>query len=334
MLIVAAIFGMIGTGPWFDEIYTLYFSQPGQTFVQGWNHDWWLDNHPPLYYGLSWATNWLGPDVEARRLLNLPILLAGLFGAALFAVRNPGHRLTLMLMGISLASIRVVLDSAADLRSTFLSIVAATLTTVALSVYSTPQSRHRWSWTALAALTLPMTLAFNLHYVHALVMAVVVGSFLVWLCLANAWLLFGRLALAGTIAGLPLLTSLLTQGQDIELRTRVFWIPSGYRFAFHQVYDAIGPALVANPVLFVTGTTGAILLLIANWRHRRIDPNLALILTLGAACSITVALLLAIHSIRPIVVDRYFYPLLPAIALAMAAGTRALQERSRNGRAR
>ena len=72
---IAIVWTSLNRGPWYDEFYTQLVTRPDRGIVASVRESWLYDNHPPLFYLLSWLTGWLGP-VEQHRLLNLGILLA------------------------------------------------------------------------------------------------------------------------------------------------------------------------------------------------------------------------------------------------------------------
>lgn len=179
-LLAAAIPAMLGRGPWYDEFYTFYAADPGLGFWQALQTRWLPDNHPPLFYALSWASGWLGEGVEQRRFVNLFILAGFVAGFAVLwrvapvmaqALRRWGPVYAVALAGCSIAVLTL-----AELRSNFLAFAASALLVAALATVGSPDARQpgRAGWAVLA---LAMLAGFNTHFTATVICGCLGASF-------------------------------------------------------------------------------------------------------------------------------------------------------------
>lgn len=323
-VIAAALAAIHGRPAWYDEYYTFYITRPGQPIGALWA-GWLRDNHPPLFYFLSWATGWLGDTVPPRRLLNLGVALAA--AAALWRIgrARPDLRPTLFAYAVALAAFPPMIERVAELRSNFLAYAAGAVATAALAAFARPNQALRRGEALFLGLAVAAALA--VHLAATMIVGAIAAAFGLALLLHRDWLGARRLALIGVLAILPFAAAMAVQLGTISGNTRIFWIPGGFSAARWAIEIEIVASLMANVPLTVAGLAGLVLL---GWKDlvaRRLSGELTLVLTLGAGLALAIALLVAVHLQRPFVIGRYLVCLHPAIGLILATGVAALWAR-------
>jgi hypothetical protein len=303
--------------PAIDEPYTLFVTRPGESFRWLLVNRWLADNHPPLFYALAWATNWLGPELAARRLVNL-MVFAFAAAALIGLIRTwPRGRGTLVLYCLGLASLFPAVDRAAELRSYYLGLVA---TSVAIAFLAYGWSRGFATRKRMTGLVLVLLLCFNIHYVTSLVMGSIMLALLARAALRRDWSNAGRLAVASLIAGVPTLACMAVQFESMQSSPGVLWIPGGLASALYWMAATLAHALLANVVLTACGLGGVVLIAARSRVGGGLDCRLDFILTLAAGCVGALARLLAIHAWRPIVVPQYLFALNPPVLMSLTLG--------------
>ncbi|GAA0285478.1 hypothetical protein GCM10009127_29020 [Alteraurantiacibacter aestuarii] len=310
---------IMARGPWYDEFYTLYAADPGLGFADALVQRWLPDNHPPLYYALSWASGWLGEAVEARRFINLGILLMAAFALFLLGQWRPEFRRVGLLYAIALVSLDPAVLQVAQLRSNFLAYASAAVLVAALTVIANPASpkpvRRDWTFLGIA-----LAIAFNVHLTATVICAAVGAAFGVWILLRRDWPQSIGLVITGLIAALPFIILIAMQFGRMEENTRVFWIPGGFDAARWALENELVGWAGDNIALTVVGAMGIGYLVQAAVRERQLPPEFQLVLALAAGAALATTILLAVHMWRPIILGRYLVALAPLIAMILAVG--------------
>ena len=122
--------------------------------------------------------------------------------------------------------------------------------------------------------------------------------------------------LAGTVFSMVCLFQL----SRWESNTANFWIPGGFNAAFLSLYYAIVRAAEANLVLLAGGLIGMTSMIWVCWRARHLSRALQAMLLIGLGIVIAALVLIALHLIRPMVMERYVAALVPAVAAGIALG--------------
>jgi hypothetical protein len=326
VFLAALTSAILQRGPWYDEFFTFYVTQPRFGWGEALHRHWLTDNHPPLYYALVRATAWLGDAVEPRRFVNLLICLGGMAGLLALARRAPQWRVTLALFAIGAMACLDAVFYGAELRSNFLAYVAAVLATAGLVTMESPSSAVPsraggfWLWAILAT-------AFNTHLVATILTGSIAIAFVGGHLLNRDWRRAGRLVAICALATLPLIVTLAIQIPLIMANTQVFWIPAGLTAARWAMQWEIELTLKADVALTLAGLVGTGIL---AWRNRHAllaNPGLRLILLLALGECLGMAVLLGLHMWRPIIIARYLVAMAPPILMALAIGANALCDR-------
>lgn len=325
---IAMLVAILHRSPWYDEYYTLYVTRPGLSLRDAWPM-WMADNHPPLFYALSWLGNVLGAQAEPRRLLNLAIALGTCAALAVLAARRPAMRDTLFAYATGLAASAPLIDRAAELRSNFLALCAGAVAVAALVALARP---CRLSLRGALALGGALALAWSVHLAATVIVGALAVAFLGRLVLIGDGIAVRRYLGTAILAALPLAVCLAIQASTIAANTSTFWIPGGLSAARWAIEGQVLAALTANPVLTLAGSAGLVLLAIRDLRARRLSVESGIVATLAAGLALALAMLVAIHLQRPFVIDRYLVTLHPIVAMILALGTAAFARSMVRGR--
>ena len=325
---VAMLFAIARRSPWYDEYYTLYVTRPGLPLREAWPM-WLADNHPPLFYALAWASNTLGVAAEPRRLLNLAIALAVALALAALAARRPRLRTTLFAYATGLAASAPLIDRVAELRGNFLALAAGAIAVAALVALVQPGRLSRRGALALGA---TLALAWSVHLAATVIVGALALAFALRLWLAGDRTAALRFLAICALAGVPFVASMGLQASTIAANTRSFWIPGGLSAARWVIEGQLLAALSANPALTLAGSAGLVRLALQDMRARRLSTDSATVAAFAGGLALALALLVAIHLMRPFVVDRYLVTLHPIVAMILALGTARLARDMMRGR--
>jgi hypothetical protein len=318
-LLVAALPAMAERGPWYDEFYSLYAADPTVAFWAALNERWLPDNHPPLFYALAWATGWLGDGVEPRRYVNLFILAGFIAGFAMLWRQAPLCRIWGPMYLVALAGMGLAVQTMAELRSGFLVLASASLLVAALATVANPVAppATRRGWLVLAG---AMLVALNAHFVATVICGCLIACFGMWALLHRNYRVFGLLAACTVLASIPFLLTTAVQLGTIEQNTRTFWIPAGFDAGRWVIQGFAQDLALGNIVLTLLATFGLAKLAWEALRMRQWHPDMQLVAVLGAGMLLAIAVVLALHMLRPIIVGRYLVALGPGAALVLAIG--------------
>ena len=321
MFTLAAVVAIAGRGPWYDEFYAFYLVRPGAT-LSVLAPAWLRDNHPPLFYALAWAWSrfvaFAGFDagtIENLRMVNL-VVLAGLITSLIRMARtDPWFARVVWYDCLALAATFPALDRIDQLRSYFLSFA---LTAIVLPLLAR-QISGRAGPRDTAMLCIALTFAFSVHLVTTVIVAAQVAAAIAHHLRARRWYEARRLIAIAMLALVPFAAMMAVQLSTIVANTHEFWIPGGLNAARWTIETETGAALFANPVLVLAASAG----LIAIWiglhiRDQHAQTSAVLITTFAAGIVIALALLIAVHLYRPLLITRYLVAIDPVLALMLA----------------
>ncbi|MDZ7282611.1 hypothetical protein N4G62_11300 [Sphingomonas sanguinis] len=324
-LVCAMVMAMRMRGPWYDEFYTLYVARPGIPLPYAFDR-WLADNHPPLFYALVRATAWLGATVEARRVVNLFVLVGATVQIAWWLTPQ-GLRRIGWVFAVALAGAWPAIDRAAELRSNYLAFAAAAVAVAALVGFGRGYRAHRRvEW---AMLTFALLVAFNIHLAASMVVGSLAAAMILRRLLARDLPGTARLFAAATVAALPMIVHIACSIGRIEANTRDFWIKGGFMAARWAIQTEVERNLLSNPPITILAMTGFALLAYRSWQNRRLAPAIDLAVTLAVGLVLGCVVMIAIHLWRPFIIDRYLVTLHPPMAMILALGVAALLERVR-----
>ncbi len=322
-------------GLWYDELFTLYVTRPGLYLEFALNEYWLQDNHPPLFYFLSWTTNFLGNSVELRRLINAAAFLAACGVFATIWRRRIIAPTTLTLFAFAMIAGHLFAGIAAELRSYFISLLLPGLLALLLLELARPlaeggsqpaRARPVISTFVVAAL------AMNLHFITTIVASSLFAAFFLRALLErNAFALRWTFA-SGAVALAPFLILTVLAFAKLEANTRSFWAEPGLVQGLRTLLETgLGSVPDILP-LAIIALAGLLLIVLRIMRERVLRVSDRDLLTICAALVIFGIAVLAVHAIRPVIVGYYLVGAIGPATLACAlAATGALGGLTRRG---
>lgn len=315
ILVIAGI-GAALRGPWLDEFWTLELSDSRNGLAALIRDGWMRDAHPPVFN--AWATLLasLGiTSIPAGRLVS-NLLAAGLMILAAFRLsrRMPeqaGFAAALLLLSLSLPQ---AVESFALYRSYFWQMAAiGTLALVARHVAAAKADldwRHDLDLVAIAVLATAASI--GLHYVGALFGGLLAGAIAVCAFVRGLRRWTTLMLVTTALASLFVLASVVVQAPHWAAEFDHSWIDlPGLAALGVLALLAVAPLLV-NPVSLAG----------LWWGRGTRDPSQHwFVVVVGAVLVVGVAIVLAAHTVKPIVVDRYLFavPVLVSALLAVPA---------------
>ena len=300
-------------GPWLDEFWTLELSDRRNGLWTLVNEGWLRDAHPPLFNAWTTLLASLGvTSIPAGRVVSNLVASGLMILAALrLSRRDPGlagFNGCLLLLTLSLPQ---AMEAFAVYRSYFAQMAAiGALAMVARFVAS---ARVDLAWRRdvdLAAIAVMATIgSVAIHYVGGLFGGLLAGTIAVsafvrglrrWGCL---------LLVSAALSSLFVATSVALQSGAWAAEFDHSWIDLPLPGALGVVAALALAPLWLNPVP-----------LAGLWLHhgRRDVGETRLILIIGATLVAGVGIMLAVHAIKPIVVDRYLFAIPVLVSAVMA----------------
>lgn len=324
-------FRSLASGPWMDEIFSLYASDPRRSLGALWAEVLIQDNHPPLFNLLAWALRRVvGFDLAGGRALNL-IGLAGLLLYWLSCWRRwPGERHVLRVFLVLFLCSTAFQAHWSDFRAYANVLTAGAV--LALSAYGVVQRSAGPSDSRdPVVFTVAVFFAANLHYVSLLLAFFTVAGVLIVLAAQRRWRSALVLALLTAAAASPAVVFALVQERVLADRAGgVFWIePTSLTEAVKITVRAIASQAGFNVVAVGLALFALARLLRAPHPRAVIGAVGPGVLVLMGACGGLLTALLLVNLHTPIINPRYlsiqtgFACLLIAVLAARAASGRA-----------
>jgi hypothetical protein len=321
-------------GPWMDEFWTLWATDPNVPWGQALRQRWLTDVHPPAFYMVSRLLGEvLGNDVAIRRFQNL-LPLAGLIAALAYAARywkNAG-RFLLTYTVLAFSSFFMT-GYFPEYRSYFAQFCCGVVfygcgyALLSGDRILTPGDRVRSAWVLL----LMSVLLVNLHFVTAVIALISLGGMAI-----TAWM-FGQRRLItafcamAAVAAVPLAVTVAFQAHYLVAESGgQFWIKAGLASSVRAIVISIGKGMGCNIVAF--GLAGWMILQRSRaWPWFGATPHQAgARVATGESWEATIGLaflgsalagfcfFLVISLQTPIVTDRYFVLCSAAIVCGVA----------------
>jgi hypothetical protein len=336
---VFAVWAATRRGAWMDEYWTLWLVQQDMSLPDILRSRWLVDFNPPLFSFVHWlAEPMLTESIVLHRLLNLfPFAWVFIF-LGLFARKYRASLPFLFVFATLLFAFPLSIQTFAELRGYFTQICVFYVLLGSLIAIHEDGNDITWrnGGTAYAVVLANVAIAFNLHYVSALLAGLIVATFLVLSYLNNQrrW----AIALSGTAAAavVPLVVFYLAQRQFLDQASSTFWISSSLWGATGQFRASTMQALGNSPMAFLV-----LLAAIAIWCgaavrrwtsvaiprvfHDDFAVGFALpssrrrmLALLALASVVFIAAMLALHARQPIVIARYLVTFQVVVIAALA----------------
>ncbi|KHK93026.1 hypothetical protein [Novosphingobium malaysiense] len=315
-LAIALVWTSLTRGPWYDEFYTQYVTRPDIGWLDALRTSWLADNHPPVFYMLMRATAWAG-DIEHHRLVNIAVAAVTAAGGWIVARGEPRLRGAAALLVLLLASNEWTLHAGSELRSYFISLCAGALLSLALaSVWMAPAQCGRGRRIVYAV---TVFVAFNTHIITTLFSGLLLAPFLATALLCRDSARLRALLPPPFAAGLVFLAVTAFQLPYWTRNTQVFWIEGGLEAAWHAVRYLSLRTVEANLPILLGSAAGGFLLIRDAIRGRAFPDLLSICLLTGSGIVLGLAVLVGIHLVRPILIEKYLVVMGGALAFVMAA---------------
>lgn len=305
-------------GPWLDEFWTLELSDRGKDLPALIREGWMRDAHPPVFN--AWATLLasLGvTSIPAGRLVS-NLLAASLMILAAFRLsrRTPGQAgftAAFLLLTLSLPQ---AMESFAIYRSYFWQMAAiGTLALVARHVAAATADLDWRSDLDVAAIAVIATAAsIGLHYVGALFGGLLAAAIAVC-AFVRGLRRWGALVLATTaLASLFIVASIVLQMPNWVAEFDHSWIDVPAFAALGVLGSLAATPLWLNPIPLVGVSLGR-----GEGRGGAGDAAQTwFVAMVGIVLGAGMAIVFAVHTVQPIVVDRYLFAL-PVLVCALMA---------------
>ena len=253
--IAISIAAALTRGPWIDEFWTLWATDPTIPWGDALRQRWLTDVHPPLYYATSrLMAGWLGNDIAMRRLQNVPALV----GLALFFVYAdaawPRARRFLAVYAVLAFSSYFTTGYVAEYRSYHLQFCFGIVFYGCLYAVlrDGPFASHRERKVAWGLLAISSVWLVNLHFVTTILtvlsLAGISGFALLLRDRRTALLLWGIIA----IALVPLAVTTAVQAHYLVGRVGGhFWIKTGVLEALAIIAGSLSKGIGLNVVVLL-----------------------------------------------------------------------------------
>lgn len=319
MSIAVGVAAALTRGPWLDEFWTLWATDPTVPWRQALQERWLTDVHPPAFSAFSrLLAGLLGPEVTIRRLQNLLPLL-GLLGAFLYAAMAwPRARRFLATYAVLAFSSYFMTAYLAEYRSYFaqfcfgLVFYGSSYALLSEELGLSLAARR----VATGALLVTSVLLVNLHFVTAVVALVSLAGLMLSALAFRQKQLAALFCVAAVLSTAPLVVTTMFQLHELLGRTGGhFWIETGVR----EAVMIVAGSFVKGAGCSLVAVVAAILALgRAVGRPGGIGKDRQIGLIFGGLAASSAVLLLGINLQTPIIIDRYLVLCSAAMVCALA----------------
>jgi len=302
IIVAAAALDAALRGPWLDEFWTLELSDYRNGLLALVRDGWMRDAHPPAFN--AWATLLasLGiTSIPAGRLVS-NLLAAGLMMLAAWRLsrRMPEQTLFSMILMLLILSLPQAMEAFAIYRSYFWQIAATgTLILVTRHITSTTADLDwRRDFDVAAIGVIATGAAIGLHYIGGVFGGLLAGAIALSAYGRGLWRWANLMMASAALATLCIVASILLQAPNWAAEFDHSWIDLPGVKALEVPVTLAVIAICHNP----TPLAG---ILLARHRSGAWEPTFVAII--GGVLVAGVAIILAVHAFKPIVVDRYLF---------------------------
>jgi hypothetical protein len=296
-------------GPWFDEFWTRFLSDPSIALDNAFLNRWVEDVHPPLFSFLARVSSkvWRLP-IEQARLLNLIPAAFTVAYLATIARLVPRERPFLAVLAISVGASPFFVEYIAEFRSYFTGMcafLALTATLVAQDRLTQEDgvTTKTGLWLGYVA---SLAVCLNIHYLTTAMTAVMVAVFGLAAAYRKDWHRFWTYLASGTLLCLPFIAFVAYQYTTIERISADYWLKTAMLPALEMLMGALlVPISGARTAVMVVWLAAAILI-IRQTSPRRPDRTIA---PLAIAIAAEILLLLVYTRLTAAMTERYLIPL-------------------------
>lgn len=295
-------------GPWFDEFWTRFFSDPAIPLKSAFFDRWVNDVHPPLFSFLAYlSAHIVRLPIEQARLLNLvPMAIATAYAAAV-AHRHPAERSFIAVVAVSIAASPYYGEYFAEFRSYFTGICAFACLAVSLVAMDRTIARGgKPDMLLWGGFGISLAVCLNIHYLTTAMTIILVAVFGIGAAIRGDWKRFLIYLVAGLVLVLPFIGFVAFQWATIERISADYWLKTDLPAAAHMLLEAVvTPTSRAQTVVFLAWGAAAVLGLRQGGRHRVDGATILLLISIVAE----IVMLLIYTGLTAALTDRYLMPL-------------------------
>lgn len=308
-----AVLDAAGRGPWLDEFWTLELSDTTDGLVALIRDGWLRDAHPPLFS--AWATllSSLGVSSIAvgRLVSNLLAAALMLLAARRLAQRMPAQASFNTMLMLLVLSLPEAMEAFANYRSYFWQVAAlATLAMVARHVAALRidlDLRKEADLAVIAALATGG--AIGLHYIGGLFGGLLAGAIALSAFRRGLWRWAAVMLASAALASVLIVASVALQMPNWASEFDHSWIDLPLLDAMVVPVAIVAGAIAHNPAPLVGLVIG---------RAPLDTPERRVVAMIGGVLVAGLAIVLAVHAFKPIVVERYLISV-PVLVCALMA---------------
>ncbi|HWU62788.1 MAG TPA: hypothetical protein VN112_12250 [Ensifer sp.] len=296
-------------GPWFDEFWTRFFSDPSVSLSSAFHDRWAQDVHPPLFSFLVWLSAHIDRlPIEQARLLNLIPLTSLIIYAGLVCRRLPRERSFIAILMVALGASSFLVDAFVEFRSYLTGLCAFTslLVTLVAQDRLRPEEDGDASTLLWCGYAISLFVCLNIHYLTTAMTVVLVAVFGVAAAIKGDRRRFAIYLTSGIVAAIPFVAFILYQWGTIARIWSNYWLKTD----LEQASDMLAAAIVAPTAGPRSLVAVAWILAVALLLRARPKPRLGgTALVVFAALLAEVAMLLIYTTLTAALTDRYLAPL-------------------------
>ncbi len=299
-------------GPWLDEFWTLHLSDSRDGLLELVRDGWLRDTHPPLFNAWSTLLASLGVNsIPFGRLVTNLLAAALLFLAAgRLARREPGQAGYVSAFLLLALSLPQAMESFAVWRSYFWQMAATgVLALVARHVASARSDLGRREIDLAAVAVLATGTSIMLHYVGGLFGGLLAGAIAICAFAKGLRRWATLMLVTAALSSMFVLASLVLQAPNWVVEFDHSWIDLPVMQALAVLAALAVTPLLLNPVPLL-GFFFA--------RGSRDDSERLFVVMIAGVLVLGASIVLAVHVVKPIVVDRYLFPVPVLFAALMA----------------
>lgn len=296
-------------GPWFDEFWTRFLSDPSIEFGEAFQKRWVADVHPPLFSMMAWlSAQVVRLPIEKARLLNLtPLAILALY---LFLVGKalPRARAFITVFAISVGSSAFFIEYFTEFRSYFTGLCAfAALTVTLIAQDQSAEEEKPGAQTLLwTGYLVSLLVCLNLHYLTTAVTVVLVGIFGCSAALRGNWRFFGIYLASGILAVLPFVAFVAYQWTVIERITADYWLKTSLPAALNMLIAAIAAPTYSEQLAVAIAWLAAAFIFLSRKDNPQVGRTIPVLLV---AIIAEILMLLVYTWLTAAMTQRYLIPL-------------------------
>lgn len=296
-------------GPWFDEFWSRFFSDPSIPLAEAFFGRWVQDVHPPLFSFLARLAAGIDRlSIEHARLLNLaPLLALGIY-LVMLGRAVPRERPFLAVLAISVGSSAFFIEYFSEFRSYFTGLCAFTGLTVTLIAMDRVPGGLRGGASPLlwCGYLVSLAVCLNIHYLTTAMSIILVAVFGVAAFVKGDRCRFVTCLVTGIVATAPFLAFLAYQWATIARISADYWLKTDMPAAARMLVAAVAIPTMGTQGAVAFAWLAAALLFLRSKNTRPVDGTIAVLMIAIVA---EIVMLLIYTKLTAAMTERYLIPL-------------------------